>query len=78
MPFGFGFLNDTPSASLDVLKMKDRRVHFRNSGVKRLRVNLFIPGNVFSSLRGLEFQWSLHSDTSDEEEAVVDADSILR
>ena len=41
-------------------------------------LNYFISGNVFSSLRGLELQWSLHSDTSEEEEAVVDANSILR
>ena len=32
---------------------------------------------MFSSLRGLEFQWSLHSDTA-EEESLGDANSILR
>ncbi|KAK3608986.1 hypothetical protein CHS0354_020538 [Potamilus streckersoni] len=35
-------------------------------------------GNVFSSLRGLEFEWSLRSDVEGEEGTVTDANSILR
>ncbi|KAL3841492.1 hypothetical protein ACJMK2_019630 [Sinanodonta woodiana] len=35
-------------------------------------------GNVFSSLRGLEFEWSLRSDVEGEEGTVSDANSILR
>ncbi|XP_052800976.1 nuclear pore membrane glycoprotein 210-like [Mya arenaria] len=35
-------------------------------------------GNVFSSLQGLEFEWSLHSDTSGSHDDIVDANSILR
>ncbi|KAL4239762.1 hypothetical protein ACF0H5_000565 [Mactra antiquata] len=37
-----------------------------------------LEGNVFSSLKGLEFQWSLHSDTSGGHDDIVDANSILR
>ncbi|XP_052218938.1 nuclear pore membrane glycoprotein 210-like isoform X2 [Dreissena polymorpha] len=35
-------------------------------------------GNVFSSLQGLEFDWSLHSDTSGRHDDIVDANAILR
>ncbi|XP_053384697.1 nuclear pore membrane glycoprotein 210-like [Mercenaria mercenaria] len=37
-----------------------------------------LEGNVFSSLQGLEFQWSLHSDTTGGHDDIVDANSILR
>ncbi|XP_053383761.1 nuclear pore membrane glycoprotein 210-like [Mercenaria mercenaria] len=33
---------------------------------------------VFSSLQGLEFEWSLHSDTTGGHDDIVDANSILR
>ncbi|XP_021353376.1 nuclear pore membrane glycoprotein 210-like isoform X2 [Mizuhopecten yessoensis] len=35
-------------------------------------------GNVFSSLAGLRFEWSLESDTSADQDTVIDASNILR
>ena len=38
LPVGFGFMNETPFATMDISKFKDARVYFRNFEVKGLTV----------------------------------------
>ena len=38
----------------------------------------FCTGNVFSSLEGISFDWSLISDTDVDQESIVDAHNIIR
>ena len=50
--------------------------------MERLRIKntdrKFIVGNVFSSLVGLSFDWSLLSDTDVEYGSIIDAHNVLR
>ena len=39
---------------------------------------LLVSGNVFSSMEGISFDWSLISDTDVDQESIVDAHNILR
>lgn len=55
--------------------MRDKKKKEENKFQGILLLFLFLAGNVFSSLAGLEFEWSVLPDTSTEGEEMVD---ILR
>ncbi len=43
-----------------------------------IRMCSSLAGNVFSSLEGIAFDWSLISDTDVDQESIVDAHNIIR